>query len=88
MDKEYGGRQFVYDAHVERNVSPMFTAEHGLFAEAGIPPGGYRVWRDAIGNLFVTLYGDKNKKRDSLTVQMPVKPINFTSPHAAGAMKH
>lgn len=36
MDKQYGGRQFVYDAHVERNNSPMFTAEYGLFAEAGI----------------------------------------------------
>lgn len=36
MDKAYGGRQFVYDAHVERNISPMFTAEYGLFAEAGI----------------------------------------------------
>lgn len=36
MDKQYGGRQFVYDAHVERNISPMFTAEYGLFAEAGI----------------------------------------------------
>jgi copper(I)-binding protein len=31
---------------------------------------------------------DKNKKRDSVTVKMPVKPINFTSPPAAGAMKH
>lgn len=36
MDKAYGGRQFMYDAHVERNISPMFTAEYGLFAEAGI----------------------------------------------------
>jgi copper(I)-binding protein len=31
---------------------------------------------------------DKNKKRESMTVNMPVKPINFSSPHAAGAMKH
>lgn len=36
MDKSYGGRQFVYDAHVERNVSPMFTSEYALFPEAGV----------------------------------------------------
>jgi copper(I)-binding protein len=30
----------------------------------------------------------KDKKRDSVTVKMPVKPINFTGPNAAGAMKH
>lgn len=36
MDKTYGGRQFVYDAHVERNISPMFTNEYGLFADAGV----------------------------------------------------
>lgn len=36
MDKAFGGRQFMYSAHVERNVSPMFTAEYGLFAEAGV----------------------------------------------------
>jgi hypothetical protein len=35
-DKAYGGRQFVYDAHVTRNISPMHTAEYGLFAEAGV----------------------------------------------------
>ncbi len=31
---------------------------------------------------------DKNKKRESMTVKVPVKPITFTSPHGAGAMKH
>jgi hypothetical protein len=31
----YGGRETVYDAHVSRNTSPMFTGEDGAFAEAG-----------------------------------------------------
>lgn len=32
----YGGRETVYDAHVSRNTSPMFTGEDGAFAEAGV----------------------------------------------------
>lgn len=32
----YGGRETVYDAHVSRNASPMFTGEDGAFAEAGV----------------------------------------------------
>lgn len=35
-DKDYGGRGFRYPAEVETNKSPMFTAEYGLFAEAGV----------------------------------------------------
>jgi hypothetical protein len=31
----YGGRETIYDAHVSRNTSPMFTGEDGAFAEAG-----------------------------------------------------
>lgn len=56
MDKAYGGRRFMYDAHVERNVSPMFTAEYGLFAEAGIQ-GHVQVYGDVrklMGRVFLT----------------------------------
>lgn len=56
MDKAYGGRQFRYDAHVERNISPMFTAQYGLFAEAGIQ-GHVQVYGDVrklMGRVFLT----------------------------------
>lgn len=55
-DKAFGGRQFVYDAHVDRNISPMFTAEYGLFAEAGIQ-GHLQVKGDVrkmMGRVFLT----------------------------------
>lgn len=32
---EYAGQEVVYDAHVNRNVSPMFVGEDGAFADAG-----------------------------------------------------
>ena len=56
MDKAYGGRRFMYDAHVRRNVSPMFTAEYGLFADAGIQ-GHVQVYGDVrklMGRVFLT----------------------------------
>jgi hypothetical protein len=31
----YGGRETIYDAHISRNTSPMFTGEDGAFADAG-----------------------------------------------------
>jgi hypothetical protein len=56
MDKAYGGRRFMYDAHVARNISPMFTAEYGLFADAGIQ-GHLQVYGDVrklMGRVFLT----------------------------------
>ncbi len=35
QDVPYGGRETIYDAHVSRNSSPMFTGEDGAFADAG-----------------------------------------------------
>lgn len=32
---EYAGQEVVYDAHVTRNISPMFVGEDGAFADAG-----------------------------------------------------
>lgn len=32
---DYAGQEVVYDAHVSRNVSPMFCGEDGAFADAG-----------------------------------------------------
>lgn len=32
---EYAGQDVVYNAHVSRNVSPMFVGEDGAFADAG-----------------------------------------------------
>ena len=32
---DYAGQEVVYDAHVTRNVSPMFCGEDGAFADAG-----------------------------------------------------
>jgi hypothetical protein len=32
---EYAGQEVVYDAHVTRNVSPMFVGEDSAFADAG-----------------------------------------------------
>jgi len=34
-DVDYAGQEVVYDAHVLRNVSPMFCGEDGAFADAG-----------------------------------------------------
>ncbi len=34
-DVEFAGQEIVYDAHVQRNVSPMFCGEDGAFADAG-----------------------------------------------------
>lgn len=33
---EFAGQEVVYDAHVNRNVSPMFVGEDGAFADAGV----------------------------------------------------
>lgn len=32
---EYAGQEVVYNSHVSRNISPMFTGEDGAFADAG-----------------------------------------------------
>jgi hypothetical protein len=32
---DYAGQEVVYDAHVTRNISPMFCGEDGAFADAG-----------------------------------------------------
>jgi hypothetical protein len=32
---EFAGQEIVYDAHVDRNTSPMFVGEDGAFADAG-----------------------------------------------------
>ena len=34
-DVEFAGAEIVYDAHVLRNISPMFCGEDGAFADAG-----------------------------------------------------
>lgn len=34
-DVEFAGQEIVYDAHVQRNISPMFCGEDGAFADAG-----------------------------------------------------
>lgn len=34
-DVDYAGAEVVYDAHVTRNISPMFCGENGAFADAG-----------------------------------------------------
>lgn len=34
-DVEFAGQEIVYDAHVLRNISPMFCGEDGAFADAG-----------------------------------------------------
>lgn len=33
---DYAGQEVVYNAHVSRNVSPMFVGEDGAFADAGV----------------------------------------------------
>lgn len=33
---EYAGQEVVYNAHVSRNISPMFVGEDGAFADAGV----------------------------------------------------
>jgi len=33
---DYAGQEIVYDAHVTRNISPMFVGEDGAFADAGV----------------------------------------------------
>ena len=35
VDVDYAGSEVVYDAHVTRNISPMFCGENGAFADAG-----------------------------------------------------
>lgn len=34
-DVDFAGQEIVYDAHVLRNISPMFCGEDGAFADAG-----------------------------------------------------
>lgn len=34
-DVEYAGQEVVYNAHVSRNISPMWVGEDGAFADAG-----------------------------------------------------
>jgi hypothetical protein len=35
VDVDFAGSEVVYDAHVTRNISPMFCGEDGAFADAG-----------------------------------------------------
>jgi hypothetical protein len=35
VDVDFAGSEVVYDAHVTRNISPMFCGENGAFADAG-----------------------------------------------------